>query len=47
MSTDDGVRFRSHLDGAAHTLTPEGAMEIQAALGSDVAMVLDHCPPDD
>lgn len=42
---DEGVRFRSHLDGSAHLLTPEKSMEIQAALGSDVAMVLDECPP--
>ncbi len=41
---DHGVRFRSHVDGSAHTLTPENSMEIQAALGSDIAMVLDECP---
>jgi queuine tRNA-ribosyltransferase len=41
--TDEGVRFRSHLDGAEHFLTPEKAVEIQLALGSDVAMVLDEC----
>jgi queuine tRNA-ribosyltransferase len=41
--TDDGVRFRSHLDGAEHFLTPEKATEIQLALGSDIAMVLDEC----
>src|SRR3954469_1690514 len=45
--TDDGVRFRSHLDGAALDLTPERSMEIQAALGSDIAMAFDHCPPSD
>lgn len=39
---DDGVTFRSHLDGAAVRLTPEGAMRIQSLLGSDVAMVLDQ-----
>ena len=39
-----GVRFRSHLDGAEHHLTPEGAVEIQEDLGSDIAMVLDQCP---
>ena len=43
--TDAGVEFRSHLDGALHMLTPEKAMEIQAALGSDISMVLDECPP--
>jgi len=42
---EEGVEFRSHLDGAVHRLTPESAMEIQAALGSDIAMVLDLCPP--
>ncbi len=42
---DEGVVFRSHLDGSTHLLTPEKSMEIQAALGSDVAMVLDECPP--
>ena len=41
---DEGVRFRSHLDGSAHLLTPEKSMEIQACLGSDVAMALDECP---
>jgi queuine tRNA-ribosyltransferase len=41
--TDDGVRFRSHLDGSEHLLTPEKAAEIQLALGSDIAMVLDEC----
>ena len=41
--SDEGVRFRSHLDGAEHLLTPEKAAEIQLALGSDIAMVLDEC----
>src|SRR5437660_6825306 len=41
--TDEGVRFRSHLDGSQHLVTPEKAAEIQLALGSDVAMVLDEC----
>jgi len=41
--TDDGVRFRSHLDGREHLLTPEKAAEVQLALGSDIAMVLDEC----
>jgi len=40
---EDGVRFRSHLDGSSHALTPEKAADIQAQLGSDVAMVLDEC----
>src|SRR5436190_55554 len=40
---EEGVRFRSHLDGSAHLLTPEKAVEIQANLGSDIAMILDEC----
>lgn len=42
--TDEGVLFRSHLDGSEHFFTPELAMQAQADLGSDVAMVLDECP---
>ncbi|MDT8436722.1 MAG: tRNA guanosine(34) transglycosylase Tgt [Gemmatimonadota bacterium] len=42
---DDGVTFRSHIDGSSHRLTPERAVEIQAVLGSDVMMALDECPP--
>jgi queuine tRNA-ribosyltransferase len=41
--TDDGVTFRSHLDGSEHFLSPEKALEIEIALGSDIAMVLDEC----
>src|SRR4051812_10403970 len=41
---DDGVAFRSHLDGSLLDLTPERAVAIQEALGADVAMCLDHCP---
>ncbi len=41
---DEGVRFRSHLDGSEHLLTPEKSMEIQSWLGSDVVMALDECP---
>ncbi len=40
---EDGAEFRSHLDGSLHHLTPERATEIQAQLGSDIAMVLDEC----
>ena len=43
--TEEGARFQSHLDGTPMTLTPESSMGIQAALGSDVAMALDECPP--
>ncbi len=42
---DDGVTFQSHIDGARLRLTPERAMEIQANLGSDIAMVFDECLP--
>ena len=40
---EHGVTFQSHIDGAAHVLTPERAMEIQALLGSDIRMQLDEC----
>ena len=40
---EQGAHFRSHLDGSSHLLTPEKAADIQAQLGSDVAMVLDEC----
>jgi queuine tRNA-ribosyltransferase len=43
--SEEGVLFQSHLNGSRHMLTPEKAVEIQAALGSDVAMVLDECVP--
>ncbi|MBI2083272.1 MAG: tRNA guanosine(34) transglycosylase Tgt [Deltaproteobacteria bacterium] len=42
---EDGVEFQSHIDGERHFLTPEKAIEIQRALGSDIMMVLDECPP--
>ena len=42
--SDNGVEFRSHLDGTPHLLTPERSVDIQANLGSDIAMVLDECP---
>jgi queuine tRNA-ribosyltransferase len=45
--TDHGATFRSHIDGALLELTPEKAVEIQQNLGSDIAMVLDECPPGD
>ena len=41
---ENGVEFRSHLDGTPYLLTPERAVDIQANLGSDIAMVLDECP---
>lgn len=43
--SEEGVEFRSHLDGSKHFLTPEKAMEIQNALGSDIMMAFDECAP--
>ena len=45
--SEDGVEFRSHIDGTKYFLSPEVSMEIQAALGSDIVMVFDECPPGD
>jgi queuine tRNA-ribosyltransferase len=45
--TDHGATFRSHIDGSLLELTPEKAVDIQQNLGSDIAMVLDECPPAD
>ncbi len=42
---DDGVEFQSHIDGSRHTFTPESVMEVQRALGADVIMAFDECPP--
>ncbi len=42
---DDGVTFKSHLDGAFHRFTPEKAISIQENLGADIIMCLDECPP--
>jgi len=43
--SEDGVAFRSHLDGSRHLLTPERSMEIQRMLGSDIVMAFDECTP--
>src|SRR5437762_5025800 len=43
--TDEGVQFQNHIDGSPAFISPEIAMDIQATLGSDIAMVLDECPP--
>ncbi|WP_422062104.1 tRNA guanosine(34) transglycosylase Tgt [Sphingopyxis sp.] len=43
--SEDGVSFKSHLDGSPHMLTPERSMEIQRLLGSDIVMAFDECPP--
>ena len=42
--TEQGVTFKSHIDGSLHTLTPERSMEIQQLLGSDIVMCFDECP---
>ena len=42
--TEEGVQFRSHIDGSKHMLTPERSMEIQKLLGSDIVMCFDECP---
>lgn len=42
---DDGVNFRSHIDGSMKRLTPEISMQIQQNLGADIIMAFDHCPP--
>ena len=43
--TEEGVRFKSHIDGSLHMLTPERSMEIQRLLGSDIVMCFDECTP--
>ena len=45
--TDDGVTFKSHIDGATHKLTPERSMAVQNALGADIIMAFDECPAAD
>ena len=45
--TEEGVEFRSHLDGSKYFLSPEVSMEAQAALGSEIVMAFDECPPGD
>jgi queuine tRNA-ribosyltransferase len=43
--TDDGVLFQSHIDGSRHMFTPERVMDVQHALGADIIMAFDECPP--
>ncbi len=43
--TEGGVTFQSHIDGSRHLFTPERVMEIERALGADIVMAFDHCPP--
>jgi len=45
--TDNGVNFKSHLDGSMHFFTPETSMEVQRKLGSDIIMAFDYCPAAD
>lgn len=42
---EDGAHFRSHIDGSKHVFTPENVVDIQRAIGSDIMMALDECPP--
>lgn len=44
---DEGVDYRTHFDGQKSRMTPRSVLEVQAALGSDICMILDHCPPGD
>ncbi len=46
-TSEEGVRFQSHLDGSAHLLSPERSIAIQQNLGADIAMAFDECPPGD
>lgn len=43
--TEEGAHFRSHIDGSRHLFTPEGVVDIQRMIGSDIMMALDECPP--
>ena len=43
--SEEGVRFQSHIDGSAHLFTPESVVDAQRAVGADIMMVLDECPP--
>jgi queuine tRNA-ribosyltransferase len=43
--TDEGVLFQSHIDGSRHLFTPERVMDVQHALGADIIMAFDECPP--
>ena len=43
--TEEGVTFRSHIDGSKHLFTPERVMDIQRSIGADIIMAFDECPP--
>ena len=45
--TEEGAHFRSHIDGSKHLFTPEGVVDIERAIGADIMMALDECPPGD
>ena len=45
--SEEGVRFRSHIDGSSHLFTPENVVDIQRTIGADIMMVLDECPAGD
>ena len=45
--TEEGARFRSHIDGSLHIFTPENVVDTQRIIGSDIMMALDECPPGD
>lgn len=45
--SEEGVHFRSHLDGSSHFFTPESVVDVQRSIGADIMMVLDECPPAD
>ena len=45
--SEEGVRFKSHIDGSYHVFTPESVVDIQRSIGADVMMALDECPPGD
>ena len=42
---EEGVEFRSHIDGSKHFFTPEGVMDIERSIGADIMMAFDECPP--
>ena len=43
--TDDGVKFKNHIDGSSHLFTPEKVIDIQRSIGADIIMAFDECPP--
>lgn len=43
--TEEGVTFRSHIDGSKHLFTPENVMDVQRKIGADIVMAFDECPP--